>query len=99
MAPDEKFSIAVAEKEGRPLLTLEGTVDILAVQDLMQAARGLSERGEDTLVCCEKVRHLDCAALQLLLALKKALGLKGKKIEILAKSTKVERLFEWAALN
>jgi anti-anti-sigma factor len=90
--------VIVTQRDGKPLLTLRGTIDIFAVQELANAVCDLDERGEETLICCENVQHLDCAALQLLLALKKALAGKGKNIEIVAKSPQVERLLEWAAL-
>jgi anti-anti-sigma factor len=99
MTADENASVTVTQRDGKPLLKLRGTVDILAVQDLAHAARGLVERSEDTLVCCEQVQYLDAAALQVLLALSKALSVDGKKMEVIAKSPQVERLFEWAALN
>jgi anti-anti-sigma factor len=99
MAADENVPVTLTERDGKPLLKLRGTVDILAVQDLAHAARGLVERSEDTLLCCEQVQYLDAAALQLLLALSKALRVNGKKLEIIAKSPQVERLFEWAALS
>jgi anti-anti-sigma factor len=99
MAPDDNIAVTVTERNGKPLLVLKGAVDIRAVQEFARAVCDLSQRAEDVSVCCEQVEHFDAAALQLLLALKKALALKGKKIEIVAKSPHVERLFEWAALN
>jgi anti-anti-sigma factor len=99
MAADDSIPVAVTERNGKPLLVLRGAVDIHAVQEFARAARGLLDQPEDVAVCCEQVQHFDAAALQLLLALKKALGLKGKKVEILAKSPQVERLFDWAAFK
>jgi anti-anti-sigma factor len=99
MAADDGIPVAVTERNGKPLLVLRGAVDIHVVEEFTRVARLLLDRAQDLSVCCEQVQHLDGAALQLLLALKKALGLKGRKVEILAKSPKVERLFDWAALN
>jgi anti-anti-sigma factor len=99
MVTDERNPVVLTEKEGKPLLTLQGSIDIFAAQELAHVARGILERGEETLVSCKNLHHLDCAGVQLLLALKKALVAKGKNIQIIEKSPQVERLLEWTALS
>jgi anti-anti-sigma factor len=91
--------VSVVEQEGRPVLFLQGTVDIFSAQELYQVALQLLERGEDTAVCWGQADHMDTTALQILLALRKGLAEKGKSLQMQDASSAVTTLLPMTGLT
>lgn len=91
MQLEETHGVAVIDRDDKPVLVLEGTIDLFKVDELYQAAHALLERGEDVCLEWEKALRLDTSALQILLALKKGLHEKGKKIHPSALSPQLEK--------
>lgn len=82
MEQERAATVSIAEREGKRAVVLQGAVDIFFAADLRQAALALLEGGEDVAVDCEKLERLDTATLQILLALKKELEQRGKKLRM-----------------
>lgn len=82
MEHERNQTVGITEREGQPQLLLQGTVDIFSAEELYRAALRLLERGENTMVCCERASHVDTSAFQILLALKEGLREKGKGLQM-----------------
>lgn len=91
MQAEETQAIAVIDRDEKPVLVLQGTIDLFKVDDLYQATHALLERGEDVCLEWEKADRLDTATLQMLLALKKGLEEKGKKMQFTVLSPRLEK--------
>ncbi|MGE0682970.1 MAG: STAS domain-containing protein [Candidatus Binatia bacterium] len=77
MEQSQEGPIFLTERDGKPLLVLQGAVDIFAAEQLHRLALSLAERGEDAVVDCEKAEQIGSAAFQILLTLKDGLRVKG----------------------
>ncbi|HEY2988406.1 MAG TPA: STAS domain-containing protein [Candidatus Binatia bacterium] len=99
MEPEKAASVSIAEREGKPAIFLRGAVDIFFAADLRHAAIRLLERGEDVLICCEKLERLDTATLQILLALKKELEQKGNNLRMIELPSEPARLIGLAGMS
>jgi len=82
MEPEKAANVSIAERDGRRAVVLQGAVDIFFAADLRQAVLTVLEGGEDAAVDCEKLERLDTATLKVLLALKRELEQKGKKLTL-----------------
>lgn len=80
MEQNQDSPVYFTDREGKPLLLLQGAVDIFSAEQLHQAALQALERGEDVVVECAKTEQLGSAALQILLALKDGLRGRGKRL-------------------
>jgi len=79
---DGSTSIVVRQvAEGRQGLELDGEVTVFAASQLHQEAVRLATSGQDVTVCCEHLDAIDASTLQVLVALKEALGRQGKSIQ------------------
>jgi anti-anti-sigma factor len=67
--------------EGRSELKLEGDLSVFQSAELHRTAMQLLEQGRDVAVDCTDVSSLDCAAVQVLLALREGLAAQGKALE------------------
>jgi anti-anti-sigma factor len=99
MEQEREATVSIAEREGKRTLVLQGAVDIFFAADLRQAALALLEDGEDISVVCEKLERLDTAALQILLALKKELEQRGKKLRMVELPSEPARFVGLAGLT
>lgn len=91
MQSEHSHTVAVNEVDEKPVLVLQGVVELFAVDELYQAAHALLERGEDVSLDWAKAERLDASALQILLTLKKGLDEKGKKIQMSTLSPQLEK--------
>lgn len=91
MPSEEIHTVAVIDRDDKPVLVLQGTIDLFKVDELYQAAHALLERGEDLCLEWEKVEHLDTSALQILLTLRRGLNEKGKRMQLSALSPQLEK--------
>jgi anti-anti-sigma regulatory factor len=73
-----KAPVFLTEREGKPALILQGSVDVFSAEQLLQAALEAAQYGEEITVDCEKVEQVGSAAFQVFLALKDELQEKGK---------------------
>lgn len=80
METEQQRAIDVTEHNGKPVLVLRGTIDVMLAEQFHQTACQLAERGEDTAVGCESIKNIDLSALQILLALKEELRDRGKNL-------------------
>lgn len=90
--------VQTGEREGKPLLLLQGGVDIFFAAELHQAALKLLDSGEDAEVLCAQLERLDTSALQILLALKEGLAKKGKSLQLAGVPSPVADLLGLAGL-
>lgn len=91
MPSEETQAVAVIDRDEKPVLVLQGAIDLFKVDELYQAAHALLERGEDVGLEWERAEGLDTAALQILLTLRKGLHEKGKKLHPSALSPQLEK--------
>ena len=76
MTPDaDPLTIVATDAEMR--LALRGTVGVAAAPELRARALELAEDARDVTVACDEVEHLDATALQLLVALRRAVEARG----------------------
>lgn len=64
------------------ILHLEGQVGVASARRLLEIARRLGKEGRDVSVRCEHLTHLDCAAVQVLLALNETLKGQGASLKL-----------------
>lgn len=67
----------IEARDGRSVLHLEGVVGVAQAKRLHLLALELAEGAGRVDVRCEHLKHLDCAAAQVLLALSDSLGARG----------------------
>ncbi len=82
--------------DGAPSLLLRGIVDLVLAAELHRNALALLTRGEDAAVDCREVERLDAPALQVILALRDGLRLKGKNLRMEGASAQLEELMRLA---
>jgi len=99
MEQEKAATVSIAEREGKRAVVLQGAVDIFFAADLRQAALALLEGGEDVAVYCEKLERLDTATLQILLALKKELEPRGRKLRMVGLASEPARFVGLAGLT
>jgi anti-anti-sigma factor len=99
MEPERAATVNIVEREGKRAIVLQGAADIFFAADLRQAALELVEGGEDIAVYCEKLERLDTSTLQILLALRRELEQKGKKLRVIALPSEAMRLVGLAGLT
>jgi len=73
--------ITLQREPGCATVSLTGTVNIMLADELLQAARQAASAPR-VVVRLEDVEHLDTAALQILVALRHAVGLGGGACEV-----------------
>src|SRR5260221_7870176 len=98
MEHNQEAPVFLAEREGKPLLMLQGAVDIFSAEQLHNVALQLIERDADAVVDCEKAEQVGSAACQVLLALKDALRAQGKHLLLQSVPVAVRRQFQQAGL-
>jgi anti-anti-sigma factor len=91
--------VRLVERNGKLVLTLQGTVDIFWAEKLHHAALSLTERGDEIIVDCEHVEHLTSAALQILLALKMQVEQSSGHFSVEAVPTSILQQLQLAGLN
>ena len=79
---EQRAGIEVRAFEGGAVLELSGTVDIASVRRLHEETLGLAAGGGAVIVDWANCRHLDTAALQTLLALKRHLEAGGGSLRV-----------------
>lgn len=79
--PHEPLRIEIQNDQA--VLHLEGVVTVPQAKRLRQLALELAGSGRGVSVQCEKLNYLDCAALQILLALRDALARKSASMTIM----------------
>ncbi len=94
----QNVAATVVDGDGTPSLLLQGTVDICRAAELHQSALALLARGEDAVIDCHGADHLDASALQLFIALKDGLGIKGKNLRMEGVSAEIESVMRLAGL-
>jgi anti-anti-sigma factor len=99
MEQEKAATVSIAEREGKRAVVLQGAIDIFFAADLRQAALALLEGGEDVAVHCENLERLDTAALQILLALKKELEQRGRKLRMAELGSEPARFVGLAGLT
>ena len=99
MEPERAATVNIVEREGKRAIVLQGAADIFFAADLRQAALELLEGGEDIPVYCEKLERLDTSTLQILLALRRELEQRGKKLSVIALPSEPTRLVGLAGLT
>lgn len=99
MEEEKTAGVSIAEREGKRAVVLQGAIDIFFAADLRQSALALLEGGDDVAVDCEKLARLDTAALQILLALKKELEQRGKKLRMTELGSEPARFVGLAGLT
>jgi anti-anti-sigma factor len=96
---DQDAMVNIVRQGGRDVLHLQGTVDVFLAEEFRQAALQLIAQGEDVVVDCERVEHLDTSALQILLILQEELRGKGKRLQLGGISAPVRALLRQAGLT
>ena len=71
-------TVHIIEDRRPATLVLSGTVSTWIADELFFAALRISETDDDVVVDCAGVEHLGAAALQILIALRKAVGHRGR---------------------
>lgn len=62
------------------ILHLEGQVTVSSARRLLEVANRLGKEGREVAVRCEHLTHLDCAGVQVLLALNETLRGQGARL-------------------
>jgi anti-anti-sigma factor len=79
-------------------LKLAGDVTVFQAAELHQASLALAQHDADLDVHCEEVLSMDCAAIQVLLALKEAMTGQGRTFRLLEPSEELQKTFVLAGL-
>lgn len=82
MAEVTKVPIRVEVAGDARLLHLAGHVTVAHAKDFLELARGLGKEGRNVSVRCEHLTHLDCAGVQVLLALNETLKGQGAALSL-----------------
>lgn len=82
MAEITKEPIRAEASGGLRLLHLEGQVTVASASRLLEVARRLGKEGREVAVRCEHLTHLDCAGVQVLLALNETLRGQGARLTL-----------------
>ncbi|MBI5170877.1 MAG: STAS domain-containing protein [Candidatus Eisenbacteria bacterium] len=64
------------------ILHLEGQVTVASARRLLEVARRLGKDGREVSVRCEHLTHIDCAGVQVLLALHETLRGQGARLRL-----------------
>ncbi len=96
---EKTAAVNLVERDGKRAIALAGAADIFFAADLRQAALALLEGGEDVAVDCGKLERLDTSTLQILLALKRELEQRGKKLRVIDLPAEPARLVGLAGLT
>lgn len=80
--PEALEPVRVEITADRSVLHLEGTVGVAQARRLRDIALKLAEEGRPVGVRCERLGHLDCAAVQVLLALNETLKAQGTSVAL-----------------
>jgi len=86
------------EDKGRQQLKLAGDVTVFHAAELHQASLGLVQHDADVDVHCQEVQSIDCAAIQVLLALQEAMAGRGRAIRLLNPSAELRETLVLAGL-
>jgi len=90
--------IRVEARDGHAVLYLEGPVGIAQVRRLQQLALRLAQADGDISVRCEHLQYLDCASVQVLLALHETLKRKGVGMSVQNVPDSVQQTLRTAGL-
>jgi anti-anti-sigma factor len=90
--------IRVEAKGDNAVLHLEGIVGVAQAKRLQQLALKLSGSGRKVSVRCEHLQHLDCAAVQVLLALHETLKANGAGMAVQNMPDSVQQTLRSAGL-
>jgi len=82
----------------RTLLHLEGVVGVMQARKLHALAVELADSGREVAIRCEHLQHMDCAAVQVLLALNETLKAKGTRATVENMPDSVQRTLGFAGL-
>ena len=80
------------------VLHLEGVVGVTQAKRLQELAMQLANSGRSVSVRCEHLQHIDCAGLQVLLALHEALKGRGASLRVLNMPDSVQQTLRTAGL-
>jgi anti-anti-sigma factor len=83
---------------GRQVLKLAGDVTVYQAAELHQAALGLAQQATDLQVQCEEVQSLDCATIQILMALQETLAAQGKTFQLTGASAELQQTLTLAGM-
>ncbi len=92
-------AIAVYRDEPDSVLALRGGFHIDLARELHQAAVQLADTGGGVIVDCSQTEHLDGCAVQVLLALKRALEQRGGWLRMRGESAEIRKYLGWAGLS
>jgi len=84
--------------EGRQVLKLAGDVTVYQAAELHQTALGLTQQAADLQVQCDEVQSLDCATIQILMALQEAVAAGGKTFQLTGASAELQQTLAWAGM-
>lgn len=97
---DGKPSIAIiTDPPGSLRLVLAGRLTVADAAQLHRIARDLSGRGTDLTICCAAVEYLDASAIQLVLALGRALTTRGRRCDVTGVTGPLANLFRLVGLG
>ncbi len=80
-------------------LILKGRVTVSSAARLHEAARSISTRGKNVIVCCADAEYLDVSVIQVLLCLGRDLVRRGKQCDITNIPDAIGELFRLAGLR
>ena len=82
MDTEEYGGAVVCEDEGTLCLLLHGAVTVQCATDIHAAACDIAAAGSDVDVCCEFLDRADITCWQVLIALRRILGERGKRLRM-----------------
>ena len=97
---DDLTPVSIERRDGESLaLVLSGDVDIYCAAALRESAETLLQEQADIVVACEGLSHLDTSALQVLLALRRELNLRGRSLRLSGVSSAVAGILQLAGVD
>lgn len=97
--PNESPITVQRTADGRQELKLTGDLTVFSATEMHRTAVQLVEQGQDLAVDCDGVDSVDCAAVQILLALKEALAAQGKSLQFTRLSDAVRNSLALSGLD
>jgi anti-anti-sigma regulatory factor len=82
MDTDEYGGAVVCEDDGTLCLLLHGAVTVRCAPDIHAAACDVAAAGADVDVCCEFIDRVDVTCWQVLVALRRILAERGKRLRL-----------------
>lgn len=83
----------VSDDSNRNVIALEGAVSIHVAGDLLRRAKAAAGEGRNVALDCRRVEFIDTAALQILIALGRALADRGCSLETIDAPPSAKHIF------